>query len=51
MTSERIFQAVANASFRFVVSEFSFYRGRVILTEADEHAGLLNYINIAQILN
>ncbi len=48
---DRIFQAVSNESFRFVVAEHSFYRGRVILTTKDELAGLLNYINIATILN
>lgn len=51
MITDRIFPAVPNCGFRFVVTEHSWYAGRVILTLRDEHAGLLNYINIAQILN
>jgi len=51
MRQERIFQAVDNGSFHLVVQLYSFYKGRLILTEGDQHAALLNYINIAKTLN
>lgn len=51
MITDRIFPAVPNCGFRYVVADYSCFAGKIILTLRDEHAGLLTYINIATCLN
>lgn len=51
MITDRIYAQVPNCAFRSIVIAFAVHAGRVVLTLQDQHAALINYIEVAKRLN